>query len=148
MGSTFYSLHHHIIFSTKDRRPLIKPDWRARLHGYLGGTIRGLGAVAEKVGGVDDHVHLLISLKTTDAPADIVRELKKASSNWAAENHDRLFGWQEGYGIFSVSWTHCKSIAQYIETQETHHRRVGFADELKRLLDKNGVKYDQAWLPG
>jgi putative transposase len=100
MGSTFYSLHYHVVFSTKERRPFIRTEWRARLHEYLGGTIRGLGGVPEAIGGVEDHVHLLISLKTTDAPADLVPELKKASSVWAAENHGSSFGWQEGYAIY------------------------------------------------
>ena len=72
------------MFSTKERRPFIRTEWRARLHNYLGGTVRGLG-------GMEDHVHLLLSLKTTDAPADLVRELKKASSVWAADNFERAF---------------------------------------------------------
>jgi REP element-mobilizing transposase RayT len=79
MGSTFYSLHYHIVFSTKERQPFLRPEWRARAHEYLGGTVRGLGGVAESVGGVEDHVHLLVSLKTTQAPADLTREVKKAS---------------------------------------------------------------------
>ena len=79
------------MFSTKERRPFIRTEWRARLHNYLGGTVRGLGGVAEAIGGVEDHVHLLLSLKTTDAPADLVRELKKASSVWAADNFERAF---------------------------------------------------------
>ncbi len=146
MGSTFYSLHYHVVFSTKERRPLIRTEWRAHLHEYLGGTVRGLGGVAEVVGGVEDHVHLLLSLKTTDAPADLVRELKKASSVWAAENHDRLFSWQEGYAIFTVSWTHVPVLTRYIAGQEAHHHKTPFMDELKRLLKKNGVKYDPKYL--
>ena len=146
MGSTFYSLHHHVVFSTKERRPLLKPNWRPRLYKYLGGTIRGLGGVAEIIGGVEDHVHILMSLRTTDAPADMVREFKKASSKWVAERYDTAFAWQEGYGIFSVSWTHCKSVATYIEGQAEHHRKVPFAEELKRVLRKNGVSYDPKWL--
>jgi len=146
MGSTFYSLHYHIVFSTKDRRPLIQPGWRPRLHEYLGGTIRGLGGVAETVGGVEDHVHLLVSLKTVHAPADVVRELKKASSVWAAENHERGFGWQEGFAIFTVSHTHTAAVREYIANQEAHHRQVSFIDELRTLLEKNGVKYDPKYL--
>src|SRR6478752_5967939 len=80
MGSTFHSLHFHVVFSTKERRPFIDSKWRNDLHAYLGGIVRGLGGIAEAVGGVEDHVHLLISLKTTDAPVNIIRELKKASS--------------------------------------------------------------------
>jgi REP element-mobilizing transposase RayT len=146
MGSTFYSLHYHVVFSTKDRRPFIRAEWRARLHEYLGGTVRGLGGVAEAIGGVEDHVHLLISLKTTEAPANLVRELKKASSVWTAENHERDFGWQDGYAIFTASWTHCPVLRRYIAGQEEHHRKASFADELKRLLEKNGVAYDPKYL--
>ena len=97
MGSTYYSIHHHIVFSTKERRPLISSVWCPQLHEYLGGTVRGMGGVAEAVGGVEDHVHLLVSMKTTDAPADLVRELKKASSLWAKENHVSLFPLIRGY---------------------------------------------------
>ena len=146
MGSTFYSLHYHVVFSTKERRPFIRAEWRARLHEYLGGTVRGLGGVAEAIGGVEDHVHVLASLKTTDAPANVVRELKKASSVWAAENHEPVFGWQEGYAIFTASWTHCPVLRRYIAGQEEHHHKTPFADELKRLLEKNGVKYDPKYL--
>ncbi|MBX7246229.1 MAG: IS200/IS605 family transposase [Candidatus Sumerlaeaceae bacterium] len=146
MGSTFYSLHYHIVFSTKDRRPFIRTQWRSRLHEYLGGSLRGLGAVPEAVGGVDDHVHLLASLKTTDAPADLVRELKKASSLWAATNHEQKFSWQEGYAIFSTSWSHLPAVRRYIADQEAHHRKVPFADELRRLLEKNGVKFEEKYL--
>ncbi|MEI6396443.1 MAG: IS200/IS605 family transposase [Verrucomicrobiota bacterium] len=146
MGSTFYSLHYHIVFSTKERRPLIRQEWRARLHEYLGGTVRGLGGVAESVGGVEDHVHLLVSLKTIHAPADLTRELKKASSVWAAEHHEPVFAWQEGYAIFTVSWTHVPVVRRYIAAQEAHHQKTPIADELKRLLEKNGVSYDPKYL--
>ena len=146
MGSTFYSLHHHLVFSTKERHPWIQPQWRQRLHEYRGGTVRGLGGVAEAVGGVEDHVHLLVSLKTVVAPAELVREVKKAASVWAAENHEPRFSWQDGYAIFSVSWTHVPVVAQYIAGQETHHRQTQFSDELKRLLEKNGVTYDARYL--
>jgi REP element-mobilizing transposase RayT len=146
MGSTFHSLHYHIVFSTKDRQPFIYPEWRPRLHEYLGGTARGLGGVAETVGGVADHVHLLVSLRTTDAPAEFVRELKKASSVWAAENHDAAFAWQEGYAIFTVSSTHCDAVRSYIAGQEEHHRTISFTEELRRVLEKNGVSYDPKYL--
>jgi putative transposase len=146
MGSTFYSLHYHVLFSTKERRPFLRSEWRARAHEYLGGTIRGLGGVAEAVGGVEDHVHLLVSLKTTQAPADLTRELKKASSVWISENFERGFSWQEGYTIFTVSWTHGQALRRYIAGQEAHHQRNSFMDELKRFLEKNGVSYDPKYL--
>ena len=146
MGSTFYSLHYHIFFSTKERRPLLRPQWCARVHEYLGGTVRGLGGVAETVGGVDDHVHLLVSLKTTHTLAEFARELKKASSVWVAENLEPAFGWQEGYTVLTVSWTHGLALRQYIAGQEAHHRKISFVDELEHLLERNGVQYDPNYL--
>ena len=146
MGSTFYSLHYHIFFSTKERRPLLRPQSRAHVHEYLGGTVRGLGGVAEAVGGVEDHVHLLVSLKTTHTLAEFARELKKASSVWVAENLDPGFSWQEGYTVLTVSRTHGLALRQYIVGQEAHHRKVSFVDELKLLLERNGVEYDPKYL--
>jgi len=146
MGSTFLSLHYHVVFSTKERRPLIRDDWRPHLHEYLGGTARGLGAVPEAIGGVADHVHLLLGLKATHCLADFVRELKKASSGWCSENHERLFAWQEGYSAFTVSASHRESVRKYILNQEEHHRTISFSEELQRLLERNGVQYDPKYL--
>lgn len=146
MGSTYTSLHYHIVFSTKERRPLIAANWRPRLHEYLGGTVRGLGGVAEAVGGVEDHVHILVGLKPTHCLADLMRELKKASSVWSADNQEQGFGWQDGYAAFSVSHSHRDAVRQYITAQEQHHRQVDFVAELKRLLEKNGVEYDPKYL--
>ncbi len=136
MGSTYYSLHYHIVFSTKERRRFIQPHWQEQLHEYLGGTVRGLGGVAEAIGGVEEHVHLLVSLKTTTVLAELLRELKKASSTWAAEKYEPLFSWQEGYSVFSVSWMHVPAVRQYIGNQVEHHRKVSFLDEWKRILEK------------
>ncbi len=82
----------------------------------------------------------------SSTPADLVRELKKTSSTWAAEDHERLFSWQEGYSIFTVSWTHGPVVCRYIAGQEEHHRKTSFVDELKRVLEKNGVQYDPKYL--
>jgi putative transposase len=92
MGSTFLSLHYHIVFSTKERRPLLRDSWHTKMHEYLGGTARGLGGIPESVGGVADHVHLLVGLRATHCLADFIQELKKGSSVWAKENHEPEFG--------------------------------------------------------
>jgi REP element-mobilizing transposase RayT len=146
MGSTYYSLHYHWVCSTKERRRFIKPDWRVRLHEYFGGTVRGLDGIALKVGGVEDHVHALIGLKPVHAIAAFTRELKKATSRWAAANHDRDFEWQEGYSIFTVSTSVMEKVGDYIERQEEHHRKITFEEELKQLLEKHDVKYDPKYL--
>ena len=146
MGSTFFSLHYHIVFSTKDRRPLIKAEWQPRLHSYLGGIIRGMNGVAESVGGVDDHVHLLVSLRPVHCIADVLRDLKKDSTNWVKENFERRFLWQEGYAAFTVSPTATDAVKSYIANQEDHHRKYSFVDELKELLAKAGVEYEEKYL--
>lgn len=147
MVSTFLSLHFHVVFGTKDRRPLIRPDWRGQLHEHLGGTIRGLGGIPECVGGVEDHVHLLLGLKATHRLADSMRELKKASSIWAAEGHEPEFAWQDGYAAFSVSASQRETVREYIAKQEERHRKLGFREELMRLLEKSGVRFETQHLP-
>ena len=147
MPSTYLSLHYHLVFSTKNREPLIVVPWRLRLHEYLGGTISGLGGFPQGVGGVDDHVHALFGLKATHCLADVMRELKKASSVWV---HDevglRKFNWQEGYAAFTVSATARDAVKNYISNQEKHHRKITLRDELKEILKKAGVEYNPKYL--
>ena len=145
--STFLSLHYHIVFSTKDRFPFIDAGWRSRLHEYLGGTINGLGASSEGVGGTADHIHLLVSLKSTHCLADFMRELKKASSSWVrGEIGQSKFGWQEGYGAFTVSPTACEAVKKYIRNQEEHHRTKTFREEFVEFLEQAGVEFDPRYL--
>ena len=147
MGSTYLSLHYHIVFGTKNRLPLIDGHWRTRLHDYLGGTLRGLGGFPERIGGTADHVHLLVSLKATHCLADIMRELKKSSSVWV---HDELavkqFAWQEGYAGFTVSASALSAVTRYIDNQEEHHRVKSFREELVEMLEKAGVDFNPAYL--
>ena len=147
MSSTYLSLHYHLVFSTKNREALIAPAWRARLHDYLGGTIRGLGGYPEGIGGVADHVHLLAGLKATHCLSDVMRELKKASSTWVHEEVAlRAFAWQEGYAAFTVSATAREAVRSYIANQEEHHRVKSFREELVEMLDKAGIEYDPKYL--
>ena len=147
MPSTYLSLHYHLVFSTKDRTPLIEPSWRNRLHEYLGGTVEGLKGFPQGVGGMADHVHLLVGLKATYCLADFMRELKKAFSAWV---HDeigmRLFAWQEGYAAFTVSASARTVVRSYIASQEEHHRKKTFREELVEMLEKGGVEYDPRYL--
>jgi REP element-mobilizing transposase RayT len=145
--STYLSLHYHLVFGTKNREPWIASSWQSRLHEYLGGTISGLDGFSQGVGGVADHVHLLIGLKATHCLADVVRELKKASSNWV---HDEIglgsFAWQEGYAAFTVSPTACAAVQGYIAHQEEHHRTGVFREELVEMLNSAGIEYEPKYL--
>jgi len=141
MAGTFLSLDYHIVFSTKNREQLITGEFRDRFHEYLGGTLNGLGARSQGVGGMSDHVHLLIGLKATHCLADILRELKKSSSIFAKEHIPR-FAWQDGYAAFTVSATARDAVKRYIANQETHHRTKSFTEELSDMLRQAGVEFD------
>jgi putative transposase len=147
MASTYLSLHYHLIFGTKNREPLIAADWRPQLHEYLGGTISGLWGFPQEIGGVADHVHLLVGLKATHCLADVMRELKKASSVWV---HEQIglpsFTWQEGYAAFTVSATARQAVQKYIANQEEHHRTRSLREELVVMLEMAGIEYDPQYL--
>lgn len=143
MASTYLSLHYHLVFATKNREAVIAPEWRSRLHEYLGGTISGLGGFPQGIGGVADHVHLLVGLRATHCLADVMRELKKAASIWVHEQIGlHTFAWQEGYAAFSVSAPSRPAIQQYIANQEEHHRTQSSREELLKMLVKSEIEYD------
>ncbi len=147
MPSTHLSLHYHIVFSTKDRAHLIEPAWQGRLHAYLGGVVRNVDGIPETVGGVTDHVHLLIGLRATACLADVVRDVKGISSRWVHEEiGERTFTWQEGYGAFTVSASQRAQVREYIARQEEHHRKRTFQEEYLELLERSGVEYDTRYL--
>jgi REP element-mobilizing transposase RayT len=147
MPSTYLSLHYHIVFSTKDRFPWITESWKTEVHQYLSGTIEGLNGISEGVGGVADHVHLLVGLKATHCLSDFVRDLKRSTSIWVQEKFQQpAFAWQEGYAAFTVSATSRSSVRRYIENQAEHHRKLSFREELIRTLERAGVEFDSKYL--
>ncbi len=147
MPSTYLSLHYHLIFSTKERHRIIADPWRERLHAYLGGAVRMLGGIPEAVGGTADHVHMLVGLRATHCLAEVLREIKRSSSQWV---HETLgvaeFAWQEGYGAFTVSASGIAAVKKYILQQEEHHRKRTFQEEYVEILRRSGVAYDEQYL--
>ncbi|HEV3270937.1 MAG TPA: IS200/IS605 family transposase [Candidatus Methylacidiphilales bacterium] len=147
MSSTYLSLHYHIVFSTKGRAPIIAPAWRRNLHKYLAGTSSGLGALCEIVGGTADHVHLLVELRATHTLSDFMREIKRTSSTWVHSDMSKPeFAWQEGYAAFTVSASAIDEVRRYIENQEEHHRERSFLEELRIMLQRSGVKFNEQYL--
>jgi putative transposase len=125
----------------------LRAEWRARLHEYLGGMVVVLGGVPQGVGGVADHVHLLVGLKPTHCLSAFMRELKKASSRWVADVMGvRSFRWQEGYGAFTVSASVKGEVQNYIAREEEHHLRRSFREEYMVMLRKAGVEFDERYL--
>lgn len=147
MPSTHLSLHYHIVFSTKERRKTIPQKWRERLHAYTGGIVQNIGGLAEAIGGVEDHIHLLIGLRATHCLADVVRDVKSNSSRWVRdEADDKSFAWQEGYGAFTVSAQLTTQVREYIVNQEKHHHIRSFQEEYVDFLKRGMVEYDERYL--
>jgi REP element-mobilizing transposase RayT len=150
MASTFSNLLYHLVFATKNRLPLIQENLRDDLYGYMGGILRGEGGVLLEIGGMPDHVHLLVKLRTDVAVSTVVQKVKAKSSKRTNEREvsRERFEWQEGYGIFSVSESLASRVRRYIRGQEEHHARVSFRDELIALLKKHRIPYDEKFLLG
>lgn len=146
MPHTYSRLILHIVFSTKNRFPFIKPEYRPKLYDYIGGTIRGIGGSLIELGGVEDHVHILTGVKPTIAPSDFLLALKPNVTNWAKMNIHKGFRWQDGYGVFSVSDFEIDELRRYIRSQEEHHKKVSFDEEFIRLCEEQGLKIERRFL--
>jgi REP element-mobilizing transposase RayT len=140
----------HCVFSTHERRPQLTPAIQKRLWPYLGGIARENDMKALAIGGVADHVHLLLSLPATLSISKAIQLLKGNSSKWLRETFPELraqgFAWQEGFGAFSISISGVKETVHYIEGQEEHHRKKSFREELETFLKKHGVHYEAKML--
>ena len=144
----FTRLLYHIVFSTKDRRPFLKEDLMPRVREYVGGVIEGDGGHVLAIDGAEDHLHAALCLPATRAIADMVRVVKANSSKWIHGEMPamRTFGWQDSYSAFSVSPSVLPQVVQYIQGQSEHHKKLSFEEELRRLLDKHGIAYDEQYL--
>jgi putative transposase len=144
MAGTYYNLNFHVVFSTKNRDPIITPELEQELYPYVAGIIKGEEGILLKIGGTENHVHLLLRLKPRHVIPDMLKKIKANSSKWINE-HKKIvgrFSWQGGYGIFSVSESQLPKTIEYVENQKKHHQRVTFKDEFIGFLEKNGIQYD------
>jgi REP element-mobilizing transposase RayT len=149
MPQSLAAIYLHLVFSTKDRAPFLRDTaFRQRLHEYLGGVSKTLECAPLRVGGVEDHVHLLARFARTHTIADWVKELKRVSSIWVHERGEeyREFHWQHGYGVFSVSHSNRDRVMEYIDGQELHHRRMTYQDEVRGLFRKHDVEFDERYV--
>jgi REP element-mobilizing transposase RayT len=146
MPHTYTNFIYHVIFATKERAPFITNELKPRLYEYLGGTIRGLDGILLEIGGINDHIHLLIKLKPTIKFSDFMRELKANSSAWANRITNGSFEWQNGYGAFTVGETQIEIVRRYIRNQEIHHAKLSFDDEFKDMLNRSGIDFDEKYL--
>lgn len=149
MPQSLSGVYLHLVFSTKDRRPFLRDEeHREALHAMLGGISKKLDCTPIEVGGVEDHVHVLGRFGRTLSQAHWVKELKRVSSHWLREGRPELhdFSWQNGYATFSVSASRLEAVITYVRNQAQHHRKVGFQEELRSLLRRHQVDWDERFV--
>jgi len=141
MSHTFTKNHQHIIFSTAERRKLIDKRFQPKLWAYIAGICHNHEIFVRVIGGVEDHIHMLLELPPTLAVAKTVLTIKSNSSKWVSEL-GRSFAWQKGYAAFSVSASNVAAVERYIRNQEQHHRKVTYENEFIGFLRKHRVPFD------
>lgn len=149
MPQSLSAVFVHLVFSTKDRAPFLQDlAVRDELHAYLGAISKSLDCPPIRIGGVEDHVHLVARLGRTISQADWVKELKRVSSAWVKEQPQGAaqFAWQRGYADFSVSRSNLDEVVAYVADQPRHHTKRGFQDELRALLRKHEIEWDERYV--
>ena len=150
MSHSYISSLFHCVFSTKDRRKTITSDLEERLWKYMGGIARENKMKALQIGGVEDHVHLLLSLPSTMSVSKAMQLIKGGSSKWIHDTFPQYqdFEWQEGYGAFGVGISQVDGTKRYIVNQKEHHRTKTFQDEFIAFLERHGIEYDPRFVWG
>jgi REP element-mobilizing transposase RayT len=148
--STHQQLLYHITFATKNRKPYLQDGFREKLFAYMAGTVNDLGGHAHVIGGFYDHVHLLIRIPAKTSVSEFVGKVKSNSSRHATASQFKIlkFGWQDGFGAFTVSPSQMARVAAYIANQIKHHRKESLEKEYVRLLQKHGIEFDEKYLWG
>lgn len=148
MGQSLVKNYLHIIFSTRDREPIIDSSIESELHQYLGGICKGLDCQSLKIGGACDHIHILCLLSKNITLAAFMKDIKSNSSKWIKTkgNQYRDFFWQTGYGAFSINPAQTDAVISYIANQHEHHRKKSFKEEYLTFLKKYDVAYDEQYL--
>lgn len=146
--STYVQIYYHIVFSTKNREPVLAANCRKDLFRYIWGIIKNRQGYLYRINGTEDHLHMLSSLHPTCCLAYFVKDIKIASSRWIKENgvFPGFANWQDGYGASTHSLKDKDTLVEYIKNQEDHHRRKSFRDEFRALLLEAGVKFEERYL--
>jgi len=148
MPQSLAKIYIHLIFSTKDRQPLIPDEVRAELHRYIGGILRECDSTLIEAGSVADHIHLLFDLSRKQSISGIVEAVKTGTSRWLKKQTPELrdFQWQAGYGAFSVSMSNVLEVQEYLRGQKEHHEKKSFQDELRAFFKKYEITYDERYV--
>ena len=148
MPQSLSAVYIHLVFSTKNRQPFLRDsEMRTNLHAQLGGISKTLDCAPLITGGTEDHVHMLARFGRTITQAEWIKELKRVSNLWLKKEYDLSdFEWQNGYADFSVSQSNLEQVRKYIANQEEHHRKIGFQDEVRALLRRHQIEWDEHYI--
>jgi putative transposase len=148
MANTFTQIYIQLVFSVKYRQNLINKSWKDELYKYICGIVNGKGQKVYAIGGVEDHIHILVSIKPNVSLSNLVKDIKSNSSKWINENHfvNEPFRWQEGFGAFSYAQSQLDRVINYINTQEQHHAKKTFEEEYIAFLAHFNISYDEKYL--
>jgi len=145
---TYSQVLLHVVFATSRRKPIITADIQPRLYDYIGGIVRQEKGTLYAIGGMPDHIHMLLRWRTDRAIADLMRTVKARSSRWMHETFPdaQAFAWQAGYGVFAVSKSVEPSVKQYIGNQSAHHTKRDFSEEFLSLLRAHDIDFDPRYV--
>ncbi|MEO5716643.1 MAG: IS200/IS605 family transposase [Luteolibacter sp.] len=148
MPQSLARLHVHLVFSTKNREPVITESVRGSLHAYMATVLKNLGCHPVLINSVEDHAHLLFELARTVSVSQAVEDVKKSSSRWIKEQGPefRNFSWQSGYGIFAVSESNVEAVREYVANQREHHRKKTFQEEYRQFLERHRIVFDEKYV--
>ena len=148
MPQSLAKIYIHLIFSTKNREPVLIREVRAKLNAYIAGILKQHDCIGLEINGVADHVHMLFRLGRSIAVAKVVEEVKTGSSKWLKMQSAQLaaFHWQSGYGAFSVSESAIPEVGAYIRNQNKHHERMSFQEEFRLFLKKHEIEFDERYV--
>jgi REP element-mobilizing transposase RayT len=148
MANTYTQIYTHYVFAVQNRLGLIQQKWKSELYKYMTGIVEQQGHKLLQIGGMPDHIHALVSMSPKQSPSDLMFHIKRSSSLWINENRFVMgkFSWQEGFGAFSYSKSQISDVANYIETQEKHHKKRTFMEEYLEFLELFDVEYDERYV--
>lgn len=148
MSGTFSQIYIQIVFAVKHRNYLIQSSWEEELYKYITGIIQNKEQKVLAINGMPDHIHIFIGMKPSCCISDLVREIKKSSTNFINEKKflEFKFNWQEGYGAFSYSHSHIDRVVKYIMNQKDHHKKVSFKDEFEDYMRSYEIEFQEKYL--
>jgi REP element-mobilizing transposase RayT len=145
MANSYTQIHIHTVFAVQNRLSLIQKQWQEELYKYISGIIANNGHKLLQIGGMPDHIHILFGMRPTQSLSDLMKDMKGSSSKWINEKGFTMgkFSWQEGYGAFSYGKSQINNVVNYIQNQETHHKKSTFQEEYLEFLKAFEIDFDE-----